>query len=113
MHTLQIRAVAHAFERVSHHLQKVPEVALSIRQLQDWCGKQAPFWSDQATAAGAALSSSAAAAAAGGSGASASAGGGPQGGVRTSVAGGPPADDGVTLSLSQVMALGASQGASR
>ncbi|GFH08946.1 hypothetical protein HaLaN_03994 [Haematococcus lacustris] len=43
----QIRAVAHALDRNSHHFQRVPEVALSIRQLQDWCTKQGPYWSQQ------------------------------------------------------------------
>ncbi|KAJ9525198.1 hypothetical protein QJQ45_020733 [Haematococcus lacustris] len=47
---LQIRAVAHALDRNSHHFQRVPEVALSIRQLQDWCTKQGPYWSQQAQA---------------------------------------------------------------
>ncbi|KAL6760118.1 hypothetical protein V8C86DRAFT_2561225 [Haematococcus lacustris] len=46
----QIRAVAHALDRNSHHFQRVPEVALSIRQLQDWCTKQGPYWSQQAQA---------------------------------------------------------------
>ncbi|KAJ9505507.1 hypothetical protein QJQ45_005944 [Haematococcus lacustris] len=46
----QIRAVAHALDRNSHHFQRVPEVALSIRQLQDWCTKQGPYWSQQVQA---------------------------------------------------------------
>lgn len=57
---MQIRAVAHAFERHIHHLQKVNEVVLSIRQLQEWCAKQAPFWAATASAAAAAAAAAAA-----------------------------------------------------
>lgn len=50
----QVRAVAHALER-SMATARVPEsLQLSVRQLQDWCARLAPYWSDAAAAATAA-----------------------------------------------------------
>lgn len=51
---LQIRAVVHALERNTQHFQRVPEVGLCIKQLQDWCTKHGPYWAGvQAAAASA------------------------------------------------------------
>jgi hypothetical protein len=50
-HALQVRAISHVLDTNAHHFGRVPEVALSIRQLQDWCGKQGTFWAHVAAAA--------------------------------------------------------------